>query len=70
MVNADAVLLTDDPSQLQPALQCLEEEASKLGLHVSWAKTKVQNLGSGHEAAPIQFCLPRLHHIKRIQFAL
>ena len=26
---------------------------SKLGLHVSWAKTKVQNLGSGHEATPI-----------------
>ena len=49
----DAVLLTDDPSQLQPALQCLVEEASKLGLHVSWAKTKVQNFGSGHEAAPI-----------------
>jgi len=23
----DAVLLMDDPSQLQPALQCLEEEA-------------------------------------------
>ena len=37
----------------RPALQCLEEEASKLGLHVSWAKTKVQNFGSGHEAAPI-----------------
>ena len=49
----DAVLLTDDPSQRQPALQYLEEEASKLGLHVSWAKTKVQNLGSGHKATPI-----------------
>ena len=49
----DAALLTDDSSQLQPALQCLEEEASKFGLHVSWAKTKVQNLGSGHAATPI-----------------
>jgi len=49
----DAVLLTDDPSQLQPALQCLEEEAIKLGLHVSWVKTKVQNLGSGHGPTPI-----------------
>jgi len=28
----DAVLLTDDRRKLQPALQCLEEEASKLGL--------------------------------------
>jgi len=27
----DAVLLTDDPSQLLPALQCLEEEASISG---------------------------------------
>jgi len=45
---------TDDPSQLLPALQCLEEEASKLGLHVSWIKTKVQDLGhSGHGATPI-----------------
>ena len=49
----DAVLLTDDPSQLQPALQRLEEEASKLGLHVSRPKTKVQNLGSRQEANPV-----------------
>ena len=47
----DAVLLTGDLSQPKSALQRLEEEASKLGLHVSWTKTKVQNLGSGQEAS-------------------
>jgi len=49
----DAVLLTGDLSQPQSALQLLEEEVSKLGLHVSWATRKVQNLGSGQEATPI-----------------
>jgi len=49
----NAVLLTDYRSHLLPALQYLEEDASKLGLHVSWVKTKVQNLASGHGAIPI-----------------
>jgi len=31
----------------------MEEEASKFGLHVSWPKTKVQNLGSGRGATDI-----------------
>jgi len=25
----------------------MEEESSKFALHISWAKTKVQNLGAG-----------------------
>jgi len=28
----------------------MEEEASKFGIHVSWPKTKIQSLGSGHGA--------------------
>ena len=28
----------------------MDEELSKFGLHVSWAKTKVQSLGTGNEA--------------------
>ena len=35
------------------ALANMEEEASKFALHVSWAKTKVQNLGSGSNATEV-----------------
>jgi len=28
----------------------VEEESSKFGLHISWAKTKVQNTGAGPDA--------------------
>jgi len=35
------------------ALADMEEEASKFGFHVSWPKTKVQNLGSGRGATDI-----------------
>jgi len=31
----------------------MEEEAGKLGLHISWVKTKVQNLGYGAPASPV-----------------
>ena len=30
-----------------PLLQRFDDEACNLGLHVSWAKTKIQNIGSG-----------------------
>jgi len=31
----------------------MEEEAGKLGLHISWVKTKVQNLGYSAPASPV-----------------
>ena len=35
---------------LASELQAMEEESSKFGLHISWSKTKVQNLGAGPDA--------------------
>ena len=49
----DAVLFTASEDQLHDVLQRMESEASKFGLHVSWAKTKLQNLGSGSPVTPI-----------------
>jgi hypothetical protein len=34
-------------ARLVDALTRIESESSKLGLHITWAKTIVQNLGSG-----------------------
>jgi len=31
----------------------MDEEASKFGLHVSWSKTKIQNLGCGSTPSPV-----------------
>jgi len=31
----------------------MDEEASKFGLHVSWSKTKIQNLGCGSAPSPV-----------------
>ena len=49
----DAALLIDDQQQYEMALKTMEEESSKLGLHVSWEKTKIQNLGYGPPDPPI-----------------
>ena len=49
----DVILLLGDPHNYSCALADMEEEASKFGLHVSWPKTKVQNLGSVRGATDI-----------------
>ena len=35
---------------LESVLQSMEDESSKLEMHISWTKTKVQNLGAGPDA--------------------
>ena len=49
----DAVLLTESHDIFPTILQQMEDEASKFGLHVSWTKTTVQNIGSGTIGPPI-----------------
>jgi len=44
---ADNVTLFVDNEKYLPALPTIEEEDSKFSLHVSWAKTKIQNTSSG-----------------------
>jgi len=49
----DVALLVDKEESFCAALVSMDEEASKFGLRVSWAKTQIQNLGSGSTLAPI-----------------
>jgi hypothetical protein len=43
----DVVLFVNNENEYPTALLSMETEASKLGLHVSWSKTKIQNIGTG-----------------------
>ena len=43
----DSALLPSDRTLMTALLQRFDEEAGHLGLHVSWAKTKIQNVGHG-----------------------
>jgi len=45
--------MADQTETLQLALAKFHQTAEDLGLHLSWQKTKVQNLGSGDPAADI-----------------
>ena len=46
----DMVLLVEQATQFAEMLEAVKKESAKLGLHVSWAKTKVQNLRWGPDA--------------------
>ena len=50
---ADVALLVDKEENFCSALSAMEDEASKFGLHVSWTKTKIQNLGLGPTPSPV-----------------
>ena len=54
----DVVLLAQKMNDIHSALEVFETTASQLGLHVSWQKMKIQNLGVG-ESTP---CLPVCGH--------
>jgi len=42
----DVALLVEKEKSFHTALTSMDEEPSKFGLHVSWTKTKLQNLGN------------------------
>ena len=43
----DVVPMAEETDSLRASLEQFHENAGKLGLHLSWQKTKVQNLGFG-----------------------
>ena len=43
----DAVLLAQDPGIWQAELKRFDNAATTMGLHTSWEKTKLQNIGYG-----------------------
>jgi len=49
----DVTLFVDTQDKYLIALAAMDEEASKFGLHVSWSKTKIQNLSCGSTTSPV-----------------
>ena len=45
--------MDSDIHQLPRVLQNIEQESAKLGLHISWTKTKIQNIGAGSTAPTV-----------------
>ena len=43
----DGALLPSNRTSVAALLQRFNDEAEHLGLHMSWAKTKIQNVGAG-----------------------
>ena len=62
----DVALLVGQTSELQPALEQFELEAEKLGLHLSWQKTKVQNLGAGDQEPDVTACGNTVEGVTRV----
>jgi len=44
---ADKVLFAEDDAQWMSILESFDTAANNMGLHTSWAKTKIQNVASG-----------------------
>ena len=49
----DVTLFVDTQDKYPIALSAMDEEVSKFGLHVSWSKTKIQNVGCGSTPSPV-----------------
>jgi len=52
----DVALLAHAMDDLHTTLEVFETTASQLGLHVSWQKTKIQNLGAGVPTSNLSVC--------------
>ena len=49
----DAVLFAQDPGRWQAELKRFDDAANTMGLHTSWEKTKLQNVGYGPPPQPV-----------------
>ena len=49
----DVAAMEYDPTDIARSSENIEAASSELGLHISWAKTKVQNLGAGPSATDL-----------------
>ena len=49
----DIAAIEGDLADITRTLENIEAASSELGLHISWAKTKVQNIGAGQPAADL-----------------
>ena len=54
LVYADnKAFLVNTTSDVVSSLRSFQDTASALGLRISWPKTKLQNLGAGHQPPPV-----------------
>jgi len=49
----DTLIIVDSNKRLLPVLKRFEEMAGTVGMHLSWPKTKIQNLGAGPPNGPV-----------------
>jgi len=56
----DAALFTSDAAKWPSALMAFDSAAAAMGLHTSWIKTKVQNLGSRPPASSVDVANERV----------
>ena len=49
----DIATVDENPVALSDTLERMEDACSALGLHISWTKTKIQNIGAGAPAADL-----------------
>ena len=49
----DIAAFEGDLADITRTLESIEAANSELGLHISWAKTKVQNIGAGQPASDL-----------------
>ena len=61
----DAALLIDDQQESEVALNAMEEESSKLGLHIFWTKMKFKIFGTAHLILPSPSIMKQSKQLQR-----
>jgi len=64
----DVVLFAHKMDDLHGALEVFETTASQLGLHISWQKTKIQNLGAGESTPWPPVCGHSLEEVTKFTY--
>jgi len=64
----DAALFTSDAAKWPSALMAFDSAAATMGLHTSWIKTKIQNLGSGPPASSVDVANERVESGTRFTY--
>ena len=64
----NVVLMAEQTETLRSALTKFHQTAEDLGLHLSWQKTKVKNLGSGDSAVDITVANNTIEEVTEFQY--
>jgi len=64
----DAALFTSDATNWPSLLKMFDSAAATMGLHASWTKTRVQNLGCGPSASPADVGNEQVESVNRFTY--